>query len=109
MKRRVSKNSILITPNYILQLHKILFSHSNKNFSGKFKNVQNYITATDKKGNSYTLFTPLAPYETLEAMRQLCDTFNKEIGNGLIEPLLLIPIFIHDFLFIQITNNFTLV
>lgn len=96
-----SFDSILITPNNILQLHKILFSHSNRSIGGKFKNAQNYITAVDEKGNNYTLFTPLAPYETPEAMQQLCDTFNREIGNGVVEPLLLIPIFIHDFLCIH--------
>lgn len=96
-----SFESIPITPNYILQLHKILFSHSNRSIGGKFKNAQNYITSTDENGNSYTLFTPLTPHETPDAMQQLCDAFNREIGKGIVEPLLLIPIFIHDFLCIH--------
>lgn len=92
---------IPITPNYILQLHKIMFSHSDHSFGGQFKNVQNYISATDEAGNRYTLFTPLAPWETPEAVAQICDAYNRAISDGVVDPLILIPIFIHDFLCIH--------
>lgn len=59
-------------PHYILQLHKILYGHSAKSIGGKFKNIQNYINATDESGKAYTLFTPLAPYETPLAMEEIC-------------------------------------
>lgn len=89
---------IPLTPNYILQLHKILLSHTDSGFGGSFKNVQNYISATDEDGRRFTLFTPLAPYETPEAMREICDEYNRAIGEGKVDPLLIIPVFIHDFL-----------
>lgn len=89
---------IPLTPNYILQLHKILLSHTDSAFGGSFKNVQNYISATDEAGNRFTLFTPLAPYETPDAMREICDEYNRAIGEGKVDPLLIIPVFIHDFL-----------
>ena len=89
---------IPLTPNYILQLHKILLSHTDSAFGGCFKNVQNYISATDEAGNRFTLFTPLAPYETPDAMREICDEYNRAIGEGKVDPLLIIPVFIHDFL-----------
>lgn len=92
---------IPITPNYILQLHKIMFHHTDSSFGGQFKNVQNYISATDGAGNRFVLFTPLAPYETAGAMQSLCDAYNMAIGDGRIDPLLLIPVFIHDFLCIH--------
>lgn len=92
---------IPVTPNYILQLHKILFSHTGSAFGGQFKNVQNYISAADENGNSYILFTPLPPYETPAAMQALCDAYNLAIGSGSVDPLLLIPVFIHDFLCIH--------
>jgi Fic family protein len=99
---------IPITPNYILQLHKIMFQHTDSSFGGQFKNVQNYISATDAKGNQcnalgnrFILFTPLAPYETPKAMQALCDSYNMAIGEGIVDPLLLIPVFIHDFLCIH--------
>jgi Fic family protein len=92
---------IPITPNYILQLHKIMSQHTDSSFGGQFKNVQNYISATDAQGNRFILFTPLAPYETPAAMQALCDSYNMAIGEGIVDPLLLIPVFIHDFLCIH--------
>lgn len=89
---------IPLTPNYILQLHKILLSHTDSSFGGSFKNVQNYISATDAEDRHFTLFTPLAPYETPDAMRMICDEYNLAIGEGKVDPLLIIPVFIHDFL-----------
>ena len=92
---------IPLTPNYILQLHKILLSHTDSGFGGSFKNIQNYISATDEAGNRFTLFTPMAPYETPEAVREICDEYNRAIGEGKVDPLLIIPVFIHDFLCIH--------
>ena len=92
---------IPLTPNYILQLHKILLSHTDSSFGGSFKNVQNYISATDAYGKHFTLFTPLAPYETPEAMQEICDEYNHAMGEGRVDPLLIIPVFIHDFLCIH--------
>lgn len=92
---------IPLTPNYILQLHKIMFSHTDSSFGGKFKNVQNYISATDAAGQRYTLFTPSAPYETPNAIQEICNEFNYVIGEGKVDPLLVIPVFIHDFLCIH--------
>ena len=92
---------IPLTPNYLLQLHKILYSHSVKDVGGKFKNVQNYISATDSEGKQFTLFTPPAPYETPDMVSKLCDEFNRAIAECEVDPLILIPIFIHDFLCIH--------
>jgi Fic family protein len=92
---------IPITPNYILQLHKIMFSHSDSSFGGQFKNVQNYISAMDEHGNRITLFTPLAPWETPEGINQICEAYNQAISEGVVDPLILIPAFIHDFLCIH--------
>ncbi len=92
---------IPITPNYILQLHKMLFSHSSKAIGGKFKNVQNYISNTYPNGRTYTIFTPLSPFETPIAIESICQEFNKAVAKGDVDPLILIPIFIHDFLCIH--------
>lgn len=90
---------IPLTANYILQLHQILYSHNTKKpIGGKFKNVQNYISATDEQGNTINLFTPLAPFETPQAIEQICNSFNEDLAYAEIDPLILIPIFIHDFL-----------
>lgn len=96
---------IPITPNYILQLHKYLYQYSNPDFGGKFKNTQNYIVANLPDGTSKVLFEPLNPIETPIAIEQLCETFNKAINLGEIEPLLLIINFIKDFLCIHPFND----
>ena len=96
---------IPITRNYILQLHKILYNHMNNPAAGRTKTVQNYINATYSNGQTITLFTPLAPYETPDALDALCATYNLTIENFTVEPLLIIPLFIHDFLCIHPFND----
>ena len=98
-------DAIPITRNYILQLHKVLYSHMNNPMAGQTKSVQNYISATDPNGHTETLFTPLAPFETPEALDRICDEYNRVIGNMEAEPLIVIPIFIHDFLCIHPFND----
>ena len=98
-------DAIPITRNYILQLHKVLYSHMNNPMAGQTKSVQNYISATYPNGHTETLFTPLAPFETPEALDRICDEYNRVIGNMEAEPLIVIPIFIHDFLCIHPFND----
>ena len=100
-----SFDSIPITQNYILQLHKILYSHSKNPVAGKTKAVQNYISAAFPDGHTETLFIPLAPYETPEALDRICEEYNRVIGNAELEPLIAIPVFIHDFLCIHPFND----
>lgn len=96
---------IPISQNYILQLHKILYSHMNNFMASKTKNVQNYISATYPDGHVQVLFTPMAPCETPEAIDKICEEYNLAIGNMELEPLILIPVFIHDFLCIHPFND----
>ena len=98
-------DAIPITQNYILQLHKILYSHMNNPMAGRTKSVQNYISAAYPDGHVETLFTPLAPYETPEALDRICEEYNRVIGNMEVEPLIIIPIFLHDFLCIHPFND----
>ena len=100
-----SFDSIPITQNYVLQLHKILYSHSKNPVAGKTKAVQNYISAAFPDGHTETLFIPLAPYETPEALDRICEEYNRVIGNAELEPLIAIPVFIHDFLCIHPFND----
>ena len=100
-----SFDAIPITQNYILQLHKILCSHMNNPMAGRTKGVQNYISATYPDGHVEILFTPLAPYETPEALDRICEEYNRVIGNMELEPLIAIPVFIRDFLCIHPFND----
>ena len=92
---------IPITTNYILQLHRDLYKYTEKSIGGHFKVSQNVIAATNEMGKEYVLFTPLAPYETPAAVDAICENYNRMIGNQEMDSILLIPIFIHDFLCIH--------
>lgn len=100
-----SFDAIPITQNYILQIHKMLYSHMNNPLAGRTKSMQNYISAAYPDGHTEILFTPLASYETSEAFDRICEEYNRVIGNLEVEPLIIIPIFIHDFLCIHPFND----
>lgn len=92
---------IPIKTNYILQLHRDLYKYTEKSIGGHFKISQNVIAATDETGKEYVLFTPIAPYETQPAIDSICENYNRIIENEELDSILLIPIFIHDFLCIH--------
>lgn len=96
---------IPVRSNYILQLHRDLYKYSEKGIGGSFKNTQNYISVTDENGISHVLFTPLSPFETPAAIDEICDSFNRIIDTKEVDPLILIPTFIHDFLCIHPFND----
>ena len=98
-------DAIPISRNYILQLHKIMYSHMNNPLAGRTKNVHNYISAAYPDGHTEILFTPLTPFETPEALDRICEEYNRVIGNMEVEPLIAIPVFIHDFLCIHPFND----
>lgn len=100
-----SFDAIPITKNYILQLHKILYSHMNNPIAGQTKTMQNYISATYTDGHTEVFFTPMAPFETPKALEKICEEYNRVIGNLEVEPLIAIPVFIHDFLCIHPFND----
>lgn len=100
-----SFDAIPITQNYILQIHKMLYSHMNNPLAGRTKSMQNYISAAYPDGHTEILFTPLAPYETSESLDRICEEYNRVIGNLEVEPLIIITIFIHDFLCIHPFND----
>ena len=97
--------NIPIRTNYILQLHHDLFQYSEKGIGGHFKNTQNYISAADAEGREFVLFTPPAPCETPAAIDAICESCNRVIDTQEIDALILIPIFIHDFLCIHPFND----
>ena len=100
-----SSEYIPIRPSYILQLHRDLLRRAGASYGGSFKNVQNYINETRPDGTVVTRFTPVAPYETPEAMERLCEAYNQAIAKECIDVLILIPCFIVDFLCIHPFND----
>lgn len=80
-------------------------SHMSNPIAGRTKTVQNYISATSPDGHVETLFTPLVPFETPEALDRIYEEYNRVIGNMELEPLIAILVFIHDFLCIHPFND----
>ena len=93
-----SHDYISIKPNMILQLHRDLYKFEGYDIGGKYKVSDNIIEEEDSEGNKSVRFTPVPAWETPEAIERLCDEFNKALGSEEIDPLLLIPMFILDFL-----------
>lgn len=96
---------IPIKSSYILQLHKVLYRYSQRSIGGRFKNTQNYITEIKESGEQIVRFMPLDPFETPTAIEKMCESFNRETDACEIDPLILIPAFIVDFLCVHPFND----
>ena len=96
---------IPISSNYILQLHQNLYRFTNRSIGGHFKNSDNHIVAKDENGIEHVIFEPLSPLETPIAIDRICEEFNRVSATEEVDTLLLIPIFIHDFLCVHPFND----
>lgn len=96
---------IPIKSSYILQLHQVLYRYSQRGIGGRFKNTQNFIAEVRENGEQIVRFMPLDPFETPMAIEAICESFNKEMDNCEIDPLILISAFIIDFLCIHPFND----
>lgn len=100
-----SNEYIPIRSSYILQLHRDLLKRAGAFYGGHFKNVQNYINETKPDGTVITRFIPVAPYDTPDAVENLCNAYEQAEANEKIDSLILISIFICDFLCIHPFND----
>lgn len=96
---------IPIRDTFILQLHRDLYRFENANDGGKFKTSDNIIEEEDSQGNKFVRFRPLPAWETPEAIANLCAAYNEAINRCEADPLLIIPMFIIDFLCIHPFND----
>ena len=92
-------------PNIILQLHRDLYSYSQAGAGGSYKNSDNVIAETDAEGNQRARFVPVPAFQTAEAMDELCSKFLEAWEAGQMDKLILIPMFILDFLCIHPFND----
>lgn len=100
-----SYDYIPVRSNMILQLHRDLYSYSTGASGGQYKTADNIIAETDIDGNSRVRFQPVPAFQTPDAMEQLCDEMNKAWNDEIFDKLLLIPMFILDFLCIHPFND----
>ena len=92
-------------PNIILQLHRDLYSYSQGGAGGSYKNSDNVIAETDAEGHQKARFIPVPAFQTDEAMEELCARFLEAWEADRIDKLVLIPMFILDFLCIHPFND----
>ena len=95
---------IPVNANYFLQLHGDLYKYNGVSFGGEFKTTNNVIAEVDSSGNQKTRFQPIEAWATPEAMLNMCNAYNDAINDG-IDPLILMPMFILDFLCIHPFND----
>ncbi len=100
-----SYDYIVPRTNVILQLHRDLYQFTPSSIGGRFKNSDNIITETDVDGLSKVRFTPVSSFETPETVDRLTTAFIDAIQAEKYDPLLLIPMFILDFLCIHPFND----
>ena len=92
-------------PNNILQLHRDLYSFSSSAVGGTYKNSDNIIAEKHADGTETVRFRPVPAFQTADAMMNLCTRYNEAIVAGTYDPLLLMPVFILDFLCIHPFND----
>ncbi len=96
---------IPIRPNMILQLHRDLYKFSNLTIGGSFKNSDNIIAEELPDGTKRIRFQPVPAWETMEAIDTLCNALQEASTDHELDPLLLMPMFILDFLCIHPFND----
>lgn len=89
-----------LTPNLVLQMHRDLFQFT-PSPGGAWKNVANTIIERHPDGRELVRFEPLAPHLVDDAMRELHERFDDRLRRETIDPLLLIPAYVLDFLCIH--------
>ena len=96
---------IVPRPNIILQLHRDLYSYSRGAMGGNYKNSDNLIAETDADGHQKARFIPVPAFQTAEAVEELCSHFLEAWETDYIDKLILIPMFVLDFLCIHPFND----
>lgn len=95
---------IPLSENYIKQLHKILLKYSSKDekHKGEYKKISNSVVAYDSDGKEIGIvFETATPFETPLKMQELIEWTNKNLTERYYHPLIVIGIFVVNFLAIH--------
>ena len=96
-----SYDKIQLDETHIKQLHQVLLRHSSKDarHRGEYKKSPNNVEAFAEDGRSLgVIFETASPFDTPFMMAELIEWFNREWGKREFHPLLLIAIFLVNFL-----------
>ena len=92
-------------PSLILQLHRDLYRFSGKSIGGNYRTGDNVIAEDHADGTRTIRFQPVPVCETPESMQQLCSALDEALNDPELDPLVVIPMFILDFLCIHPFND----
>jgi Fic family protein len=95
--------NIPLSESYIKQLHQLLLKHSNKDgrHRGSYKNLPNKVVATYPANVQKTIFATTEPALVESEMFELIEWTNQQWKNKTIHPLIVLAVFIYEFLSIH--------
>ncbi len=92
-----SAKEMKFSSNVILQLHKTIYSYMSQP-GGRWKATDNEIIERHPDGKTRTRFKPVSAFQTPTKMRELEESYSKTIDIGKVDPLIVIPLVVLDFL-----------
>ena len=95
---------IPVKSSIFLQLHRDLYKFAG-NAGGSFKSSDNVIAQEDEQGNKSIRFQPVTAWETPAYIDAICDAFQDACKDSRCDPLILISMFVLDFLCIHPFND----
>lgn len=98
-----SHADIKLSKNYIQQLHQRLLKYSTKDdwHRGNYKNLSNKVVANYPDGTQKVIFNTTEPHLVGTEMNDLIEWTNQQFSQGEIHLLVLIGLFIYEFLSIH--------
>lgn len=96
---------IPVSSNMILQLHRDSYKFNRNGYGGNFKSTDNVIAEELPDGTKRVRFESVPVWETAETINNLCDSFKNACNMQTMDVLLLLPMFILDFLCIHPFND----
>jgi Fic family protein len=94
---------ISLTENYIKQLHGILLKYSEKDVRhrGNYKNLPNKVVANYPNGQQKVIFKTTEPHLVDKEIQEILEWSNEQLVTRNVHPLLIIPVFVYEFLSIH--------
>ncbi|GHT57519.1 cell division protein Fic [Bacteroidia bacterium] len=96
-------SEIKLSESYIKQLHQLLLKHSNKDerHRGGYKSLSNKVVATYPTGEQKVIFSTTEPAFVEGEMFELIEWTNRQWQDKTIHPLIVLSVFIYEFLSIH--------
>lgn len=100
-----SHDSIPVTPEVILQLHRDLYRFQDVSFAGRWKDSDNVIAERAEDGSMVARFVPTSAAATPSAIERICEEYARWARDGTYDSLLVSLVFAFDFVSIHPFND----